>query len=155
MIDKNVVKQLVEQWLQDKDYFLVGIEVSNDDRVVVEIDHSEGVWIEDCVALSKFIEDHMSKDEIDYELEVGSAGLGQPFKVPQQYQNFIGKEVEVLGKDGKKVKGILKSVDGNDFVVAVNEKVQVEGKKRPVKMDVDHAYKMDEVKYTKYIISFK
>ena len=80
--------------------------------------------------------------------------LGQPFKVPQQYQNFIGKEVEVLGKDGKKVKGILKSVDGNDFVVAVNEKVQVEGKKRPVKMDVDHAYKMDEVKYTKYIISF-
>ena len=42
MIDKNVVKQLVEQWLQDKDYFLVGIEVSNDDRVGVEIDHSEG-----------------------------------------------------------------------------------------------------------------
>ena len=64
MIDKNVVKQLVEQWLQDKDYFLVGIEVSNDDRVVVEIDHSEGVWIEDCVALSKFIEDHMSKDRL-------------------------------------------------------------------------------------------
>ena len=96
--------------MQDKDYFLVGIEVSNDDRVVVEIDHSEGVWIEDCVALSKFIEDHMSKDEIDYELEVGSAGLGQPFKVPQQYQNFIGKEVEVLGKDGKKVKGVLRAL---------------------------------------------
>ena len=154
MIDKNVVKQLVEQWLQDKDYFLVGIEVSNDDRVVVEIDHSEGVWIEDCVALSKFIEDHMSKDEIDYELEVGSAGLGQPFKVPQQYINFIGKEVEVLDKDGKKYKGILKSVDGNDFVVAVNEKVKVEGKKRPVLQDVDHNFKMDGVKYTKYLIQF-
>ena len=122
MIDKNVVKQLVEQWLQDKDYFLVGIEVSNDDRVVVEIDHSEGVWIEDCVALSKFIEDHMSKDEIDYELEVGSAGLGQPFKVPQQYINFIGKEVEVLDADGRKVKGLLKSVDGTTFVVTVKEK---------------------------------
>lgn len=155
MIDKNVVKQLVEQWLQDKDYFLVGIEVSNDDRVVVEIDHSEGVWIEDCVALSKFIEDHMSKDEIDYGLEVGSAGLGQPFKVPQQYINFIGKEVEVLDADGRKVKGLLKSVDGTTFVVTVNEKVKVEGKKRPVLQDVDHTYDMNKVKYTKYLISFK
>ena len=155
MIDKNVVKGLVDEWLEGKEYFLVDIQISSDDKIVVEIDHADGVWIEDCVELSKYIEDRLSRNEEDYELEVGSAGLGQPFKVPQQYQNFIGKEVEVLGKDGKKVKGVLKSVDGNDFVVAVNEKVQVEGKKRPVKMDVDHAYKMDEVKYTKYIISFK
>ena len=155
MIDKNVVKSLVDEWLEGKEYFLVDIQISSDDKIVVEIDHADGVWIEDCVELSKYIEDRLSRDEEDFELEVGSAGLGQPFKVPQQYQNFIGKEVEVLSKDGKKVKGILKSVDGNDFVVAVNEKVQVEGKKRPVKMDVDHVYKMDEVKYTKYIISFK
>lgn len=155
MIDKNVVKSLVEEWLEGKDYFLVDIQISSDDKIVVEIDHADGVWIEDCVELSKYIEDRLSRDEEDYELEVGSAGLGQPFKVPQQYKIFVGKEVEVLDKDGKKVKGVLKSVDGNDFVVAVNEKVHVEGKKRPVKMDVDYAYKMDEVKYTKYIISFK
>ncbi|WP_077196089.1 ribosome assembly cofactor RimP [Prevotella ihumii] len=155
MIDKNVVKKLVDEWLEGKEYFLVDIQLSPDSRIVVEIDHADGVWIEDCVELSKYIEEHLSRDEEDYELEVGSAGLGQPFKVPQQYVNFIGKEVEVLDKDGRKVKGILKSVDGNDFVVSVNEKVQVEGKKRPVKMDVDHEYKMDEVKYTKYIISFK
>lgn len=67
----------------------------------------------------------------------------------------MGKEVEVLDKDGKKIKGILKSVDGDNFIVAVNEKVQVEGKKRPIKMDVDHEYNMNEVKYTKYVISFK
>ena len=155
MIDKNVVRKIVDEWLEDKDYFLVDIQLSPDGKIVVEIDHADGVWIEDCVELSKFIEERLSCDDEDYELEVGSAGLGQPFKVPQQYINFIGKEVEVLDKDGKKVKGILKSVDGNDFVVSANEKVQVEGKKRPVKMDVDHAYKMDEVKYTKYIISFK
>jgi len=63
--------------------------------------------------------------------------------------------VEVLDADGKKVKGLLKSVDGNDFVVTVSEKVKVEGKKRPVLMDVDHTYQMDNVKYTKYLISFK
>lgn len=61
----------------------------------------------------------------------------------------------MLDADGKKVRGILKSVDGRDFVVTVNEKVKVEGKKRPVKMDVDHPFNMDNVKYTKYLISFK
>ena len=61
----------------------------------------------------------------------------------------------MLGADGKKVRGTLKSVAGRDFVVSVNEKVKLEGKKRPVMMDVDHAFNMDEVKYTKYLISFK
>ena len=155
MIDKNVVKKLVEEWLQDKEYFLVSVEISPDNRIVVEIDHADGVWIEDCVALCRYIEERLSRDEEDYELEVGSAGLGQPFKVPQQYINFVGKEVEVLDADGVKVKGILKAVDGNDFTVGVEEKVKVEGKKRPVKQEVDHVYQMDKVKYTKYLISFK
>ena len=117
--------------------------------------HADGVWIEDCAQLSQYIEDHLSRDDEDYELEVGSAGLGQPFKVEQQYHNFVGEPVEVLQADGQKVRGILKSVDGRNFVVTVNEKVKVEGKKRPVKMDVDHNFNMDEVKYTKYLINFK
>lgn len=155
MIDKTVVKQLVEEWLEGKDYFLVDIEISSDNRIVVEIDHADGVWIEDCVALSRFIEERLDREVEDYELEVGSAGLGQPFKVPQQYINFIGKEVEVLDADGKKYKGLLKSVDDNQFTVTVKEKVKEEGKKRPVLTDVDKQFEMDKVKYTKYLISFK
>lgn len=154
MIDKNIVRDLVNQWLEDKEYFLVDVEVSADGKIVVEIDHADGVWIEDCVELSRFIEERLNRDDEDYELEVGSAGLGQPFKVEQQYLNFIGKEVEVLGADGKKVKGVLKAVDGRDFTVSVQEKVKVEGKKRPEMQDIDHQYNMDEVKYCKYLIKF-
>ena len=155
MIDKSVVKTTVEEWLQGNDYFLVDLVFGSDDRIIVEIDHADGVWIEDCVALSRYIEDRLSRDEEDYELEVGSAGLGQPFKVPQQYLNFIGEEVEVLDADGKKTRGVLKRVDGNNFVVTATEKVKVEGKKRPQLMEVDHDFEMDHVKYTKYLISFK
>lgn len=155
MIDKKIVRELAEEWLQDKEYFLVDVQVSPDDKIVVEIDHADGVWIDDCVELSRYIEDRLSRDEEDYELEVGSAGLGQPFKVAQQYVNFIGKEVEVLDKDGRKVKGVLKSVNGRNFIVTVSEKVKAEGKKRPVMQDVDHTYNMDEVKYCKYLISFR
>lgn len=155
MIDRKIVKNIVEEWLSDKEYFLVDIQVSSDNKIVIEIDHIDGVWIDDCVELSKFVESKLSRDEEDYELEVGSAGLGQPFKVPRQYINFIGKEVEVLNNGGKKIKGILKSVDGSNFVVSVLEKVKVDGKKRPIKQSVDYTYNMNEVKYTKYIISFK
>jgi ribosome maturation factor RimP len=49
----------------------------------------------------------------------------------------------------------LKSVDGNDFVVTVQEKQKVEGKKRPQLVDVDRTFQMDKVKYTKYLINFK
>ncbi len=155
MISKDTVRSIVEEWLDGKEYFLVDIEISPDDRIVVEIDHADGVWIEDCVALSRYIEDHLSRDEEDYELEVGSAGLGQPFKVPQQYHCFVGKDVEVLDADGKKYKGVLKSVDGGDFTVTVEEKQKVEGRKRPQLVSVDRTFQMDTVKHTKYLINFK
>lgn len=155
MINKDTVRSIVEEWLDGKEYFLVDIEISPDDRIVVEIDHADGVWIEDCVELSRFIEDHLSRDEEDYELEVGSAGLGQPFKVAQQYHCFVGKDVEVLDADGKKYKGVLKAVEGNDFTVTVQEKQKVEGKKRPQLVDTDHTFQMDKVKYTKYLINIK
>jgi len=155
MINKDTVRSIVEEWLDGKEYFLVDIEISPDDRIVVEIDHADGVWIEDCVELSRFIEDHLSRDEEDYELEVGSAGLGQPFKVAQQYHCFIGKDVEVLDADGKKYKGVLKAVEGNDFTVTVQEKQKVEGKKRPQLVETDYTFQMDKVKYTKYLINFK
>ena len=155
MIDKNIVKALVEEWLEDKDYFLVDIEVSNDNRIVVEIDHADGVWIEDCVELSRYIEEHLDREKEDFELEVGSAGLGQPFKVVQQYMNFIGKDVEVLTADGKKVHGVLTAVAAPKFTVTVDEKVKVEGKKRPEVQSVAHEYDMTQVKYCKYLINFK
>ena len=155
MIEKSKVKSIVEEWLEGKEYFLVDVEVSADDRIVVEIDHADGVWIEDCCELSRYIEEHLSRDEEDYELEVGSAGIGQPFKVEQQYINCIGKQVEVLADDGQKYKGELLGVEGRQFTVKTQEKQRVEGKKRPVMVDVERTFSMDDVKYCKYVIEFK
>jgi ribosome maturation factor RimP len=154
MIEKKTVCQIVEEWLEDKDYFLVEVTVSPDDRIVVEIDHAEGVWIEDCVELSRYIESKLNREEEDYELEVGSAGIGQPFKVLQQYLNHIGKDVEVMTKDGRKLTGTLKEADEQHFTVSVPTKVKEEGAKRPKMVDVDNTFGYDDVKYTKYQIKF-
>ena len=155
MVSKNVVEGIVNEWLEDKEYFLVDVTVSPDDKIVVEIDHAEGVWIDDCVELSRFIESKLDREEEDFELEVGSAGIGQPFKVLQQYLIHIGKEVEVLTKEGKKLEGVLKEADADHFVVTVQKKVKPEGAKRPVWVDEDLTFTYDEIKYTKYLISFK
>ena len=155
MINKDVVKAFVEEWLQGNDYFLVDIIFGVDDRIVIEIDHADGVWIEDCAELSRFLQEKMGEELGDYELEVGSAGIGQPFKVEQQYRNHVGDEVEVVAADGKKFTGILKSVDGRQFEVTVKEKQTPEGKKRPVLVEVDKQFSMDEVKSTKYVLAFK
>lgn len=157
MINKDVVKAAVEEWLSQNDYFLVDVDMTPDGRIVIEIDHADGVWIEDCAALSRFLQERLGEELGEYELEVGSAGIGQPFKVVQQYINHIGKEVEVLAADGKKYQGVLQSVanDGLSFVVVVKEKQKIEGKKRPVLVDVEKTFNTNEVKYAKYLLAFK
>ena len=146
---------MTNEWLADKEYFLVDVVIGKDDKITVEIDHAEGVWIEDCAELSRHIENGLNGEADDYELEVGSAGLGQPFKVLQQYQNHIGMEVEVLTKDGKKLKGILKEATEEAFTVSVSKKEKKEGAKRPVLVEDDMRFTYDSIKYTKYIIKFK
>ena len=141
--------------MQNGDCFLVDIIFGADDRIVIEIDHADGVWIEDCAELSRFLQEKLGDELGDYELEVGSAGLGQPFKVEQQYRNHIGDEVEVLDQDGVKLKGILKAVEGRDFTITTQEKQRVEGKKRPVVVDVDKTFSMDAVKSVRYLLAFK
>lgn len=155
MIERETVCHIVGEWLQGKDYFLVSVDISTDDKIIVEIDHKDGVWIEDCVDLSRFIESRLSRDKEDYELEVGSAGIGQPFKVTQQYFNHIGKEIEVLTKDGKKITGLLKDADEDKFTLTIKTKEKVEGSKRPKLVESDITYRYDEIKYTKYLIRFK
>ncbi len=155
MIDKARVSEIVNEWLEGKDYFLTDLSISDDDHIVVEIDDKEGVWIDDCVDLSKFIESRLNRDEQDYELEVGSAGLGQPFKVLQQYYNHVGDAVEALTRDRKKIRGILKQVDENDIVITVKRKVKHEGEKRPKMEDCDETYSFADLESVSYALDFK
>ena len=155
MIERQKVEEIVGEWLREKDYFLVEVNVSPDNRVTVEIDHKDGVWIDDCVDLSRFVEQRLSRDDEDYELEVGSAGIGQPFKVLQQYINHIGQPVEVLTNDGRKLHATLKAADNEAFTITITKKVKIEGKRKSETVEEDIRLGYNEIKYTKYQLSFK
>ncbi len=154
MIDKSALAVVLEKGMEDTDLFLVDVNISKDNRIVVEIDSDTRVDIEECIRLNRLVESEFDRDVEDYELEIGSAGLTSPLRIPRQYRKYVGEEVEVLTVAGKKQKGVLKSADEEGFVLTVSRKEKPEGAKRAVMVESDMPFKYDEIKYTKYIIQF-
>lgn len=152
MIDKDIIRERAEQYLRESgsESFLVDAVVKPGSLIVVEIDSEEGIDIEECIALSKFIEAGLDREVEDFELEVGSAGVTSPFKVLRQYEKNIGNPVDVLTRKGIKTSGILKSADENGFVITTTKMVKAEGAKRKMAVEEDLPFTYDEVKSVKY-----
>lgn len=155
MIDKELVKQLVEEKLASSGNYLVEVVVTPDNSITVEIDNDEGVNIDDCVALSRYLEECLDRDAEDYELEVGSTGLTSPFKTLRQYRKNIGNEVEMLLKSGVRLTGVLISAGETGAVIRVEKQVKPEGSKRKATVQEEQSYSFEEIKYTKYLLRFK
>jgi ribosome maturation factor RimP len=155
MISKDSVQQAIEQFIANTDYFLADIKITPDNRVLVEIDSFEGVTIEFCGELNRHIESQIDREIEDYELEVGSAGLTEPFKVLKQYEKNIGNEVETLTKAGKKYTGIRMEVHPTEFVLEIEKSEKPEGAKRKVIVSENLTFSYEDIKTTKYIIRFK
>lgn len=155
MIEKSTIQEIVAEGLRDSDCFIVDVMVHPGNNIVVEIDNEEGVDIERCEKLHRFIESKLDRDVEDYELEVGSAGITSPFKVVAQYRKNIGNEVEVLARDGRKLTGVLKECDEQSFTLTITKKVKPEGSKRKIEVEEDIPLTYEEIKYTKYLIRFK
>ena len=154
MIDKSIINSLVEEKLKGTDNYLVDISVSSDNIISIQIDNNSGVSVDDCVALSRYIDENLDREKEDFELEVGSSGITSPFKIVRQYLKNIGKEVEMLLKSGIKLTGILKNADEKGATITIEKKVKTDGSKRKTTIEEDQSYSYDEIKYTKYIIRF-
>lgn len=155
MIDKQAVTEAVEAAIAGTECFLVDVKVTPDNIVTVEIDHPVAVDIDTCAAVNRAVEAAVDRDIEDYELEVGSAGLTSPFKVKGQYLKNIGNDVEVLTRDGKKLKGVLRAAGDETFTIAVSRKVKLEGKKRPEIVEEDMVIPYSDAKSVSYDIKFK
>ena len=95
------------------------------------------------------------REEEDFSLTVMSAGIGQPLILPRQYRKMIGKEVEVVLKDGSKLIATLKSFSDDTLTLTYTEKVAVEGKKRKVATEIERSLALSDIKTTKEYLNFK
>ncbi len=155
MLDKKEIISLVEKAVEGTDAFIVSVSVSVANDIVVELDSPTGIDLDFCAEVTRAINDALDRDVEDYSLEVGSASLTAPFKVRGQYEKHLGDDVELLTRDGRKLRGVLTAVGDDDFTVEITRKVKEEGKKRPVMVAQPETFAYDQVKEVRYALSFK
>jgi ribosome maturation factor RimP len=127
-------------------YFLVETSVrpTNNIKVFVDADHGADIGHISQInrVLYKWVEENLFPNG-DFSIEVSSPGLDEPLKLDRQYVKNIGRNVEVLLKDGLKKEGKLLSVLENEIVV---EEEKGKGKKKEL---VHHTVLKEEIKSTK------
>jgi ribosome maturation factor RimP len=150
MVTKDHIRKLAEGYISGTGIFLVDVRLSSTGRITVLIDRPEGVRIEDCALLSKFITVELGEEGGDYELNVSSPGLEMPLLVPEQYLKNQGRMVDVVTNDGDHEKGTLMNVTTGGFDLQVDTR-----QKNKEIVSVVRFFNFEDVKSVKVIISFK
>jgi len=151
MILKEEISKIAKVKAKELEGYIVDVTVSSSNDIVVYFDRKEGVKIDQCVSISKYINENFDREIEDYALTVCSPGLSNPFKVKDQYINNQGKEVIVKKNDGKRISGILKKYDKQLTL-------EVKKKKKGSKADYiinDIIIPFEQIKETKLKINFK
>lgn len=155
MISKEIVAGIIQSRIDEEGLFLVDITVTSLNQISVSVDGNNGVTIDQCIALSREIEQNLDREVEDYELEVSSAGLGQPLQVLKQYFKNIGREVDVVLKNGQKLNGKMVDATNEGISLEITKVVVVEGKKKKQLVTEIVPFKYEEIKTTKVVVSFR
>jgi ribosome maturation factor RimP len=145
MITKEKIFEHIRGLIEEKEVFIVFLEISTSNKITLVIDSMKGVGIKDCINFSRVIESGLDRETEDFELEVSSAGLGTPFKVMQQYYKNIGNEIETVLRSGIKLSGKLLDVNESGIMIEVQKKVKTEGKKKKQLLIENKGFTFDEL----------
>lgn len=146
MIDKFKVLDIIKDILEGSDKYLINMKITPDNRIFVDIDGDNGINIDDCIELSRAIENKLNRDEEDFELTVSSAGADTPLKMPRQYRRRIGQMLCVENFDGEKVEGTLTEADDQQFTI------KTKGTKKAAPQELTFAY--TDTRTVKEVIHF-
>jgi len=119
MILDSQIKVLVEECLGNGPVFPVIVTVGKGNQIQVLLDGDEGVIVDDCVRVSRFIESKLNREEEDFELEVASFGIGTPLVLPRQYRINIGRSAKVTLSDQQTITGVIVAAGDQSFTLAV------------------------------------
>ncbi len=150
MIKSEQINNIVEAYLEGTDKFVVKLTVSKDNLINLFVDGDHGITIDDCVKLSRHIENSLNRDEEDFELRVSSAGIDLPYMMLRQYTKNIGRKIEAKLKDGTKKRGELVSADSEK--IEIIEDIKGKGKKKKIVPGEKLEIPMSEIVETKSII---
>ena len=113
MADQHIIEHHLEGILTGTDIFLVGVKVDHNNKIIVHIDTPKGISIDECVRVSRELEEKLDRAREDFALEVSSPGLDSPFRVIEQYQKNVGRKISLVKTDGEILEGIMRKTDEN------------------------------------------
>lgn len=155
MITKEQVEKLIEDKLEETNCFVVELEIGEGNSISLEIDKLEGITVQDCMIFSRAVEHNLDREVEDFSLQVSSPGLDKPFRVTEQYQKNIGRNVKVVPINGTVLKGELKEVKDDEIMVEFSVKEKIEGRKKKETIIKQEKINFNNIKETTIIISFK
>jgi ribosome maturation factor RimP len=147
MNEKKII-ELIHEHLDGTDRFLVDLVIKPGNRILVFIDSDTAITIDHCVELSRHIEKNLDREIEDFELNVSSSGLDQPFRLTRQYIKNIGRDVSVVCNDGSRLSGKLIKANETEFELLEQKK------EKKIITEVNHILRYADVKETKEIIKF-
>lgn len=154
MIENKHIEKLVKEQIEGTSLFLIEVKVDSRNTITIFVDSPEGVTIDQCVEISRHVEHSLDRESEDFSLEVSSPGIGQVFKVHQQYIKALGRTVSVITGDGRRLDGVLKQVNEDKIELEYTVKEKPEGAKRPVMVTKQVIIGFDQIKSTKELITF-
>ncbi|MEP6931802.1 MAG: ribosome assembly cofactor RimP, partial [Flavobacterium sp.] len=122
MTFKEKVNTLITEALQDKpSIFLIDLSISDSFKISVGLDGDNGVALQDCIDISRAVENNLDREEQDFSLEVASVGVGSPLKMTRQYKKNIGRTL-IVTTNSEKIEAEL--VEANDVFIILSWKAR-------------------------------
>jgi len=155
MISTASIQEYLAGELEERGLFLVEAVVRPGNKITVYIDNMNGVTLDECISVSRYLENKLDRSVEDFELEVSSPGLDKPLKLPVQFEKNAGRIIDIVRTNGIKITAKLLGIR-NGFIQVETEamvKDPVTHKKK-IEQHVQEI-KQDEIKSAKVVISVK
>ncbi len=147
-----ITQQINEMVSEEPGYFLVEVKEQKGNNFQIYIDADQGANLGTLLSFHRRLYRKMEEEgrfaEGDFAMEVSSPDLDEPIKLVRQYIKNIGRQVEVVKKDGEKLSGSLLSVTETGIVL---EETKGKNKKKEV---IQHDIFFENIKTTTIQVVF-
>lgn len=152
-------RQKVEALLNDflatrEDLFLIDLKISAGNDIIVILDGDNSLSIQDCLDASRSIENNLNREEEDFSLQVMSAGVTDPLKIPRQYKKNIGRDLEITLEKGETIKGEIIASDDESVTLLLRYRKPKDIGKGKIDVEENCVVPFVEIKKAVIVIKF-
>ena len=114
---EDKLRKILEDCFQNRsDLFIIDFKIVNMNEIILIVDGDNGVAVEDCIYISRFIESQLNRDEYDFSLEVSSSGAYSDLVKLRQYKKHLGRVLSVKTQQ-ENFEGRLTELNKNSIVL--------------------------------------